>query len=67
MYKINRITNFNIFFNIAFIIILVSNLLTIIYNLAAKILDITNLHFIKDKYIILALLIIPLKCYIANL
>lgn len=37
MYKINKTTNFNIFLNIVFIIILISNLDTIIYSSAAKI------------------------------
>lgn len=47
IHKINRKTDFSIFFNITFILTLISNLY-IIYNLNVKILFVTHLHFIKD-------------------
>ena len=60
-YKINRIINFGIFLNIAFIIVSMSNLYIILYKSVAKIMHIIYLHLIKDLYIILTLLIILAK------
>lgn len=61
MHKIKEITNFNIFFNISFIIALMSNSYIIPYNLAARIFFFTCLYFIEEQYIILALLIILVR------
>ena len=61
VHKIKKIITFKIFFNIILIIVLISNLYIILYNLAIKILHIFYLYFIKDQYIILILLIILTK------
>lgn len=61
IYKINKITNPNIFPNIAYITILISNSYIISYNLTTKILYITFLHFIKKQYMIFGLFIILVK------
>ena len=61
VYKISKIANLSIFSNVAFMITLISNSYAIPYNLAAKILRITVLYFIKDQYIIFALFIVSTK------
>lgn len=57
VYKMSGRTNFNIFPNVAFITTLISNSYTISYNSVVKILYVIYLHFIKDLYILLALLL----------
>lgn len=57
MHRIDRIANLSIFPSVILMTTLMSNLCIIPYNLAGKILQVTYLHFIKDKYIIVAWLI----------
>lgn len=58
MLKISRKADSNIFPDIVFIIIFISNLYDIPYNLSAKTLYITYLYVIQDKHMTFALLII---------
>lgn len=53
----NRITAFNIFPSVLFMIVSISNLYAILYKSATKTLYITYLYFIKDRNIIFILLI----------
>lgn len=46
--KISKITNLSIFSKIVFMITLISNPYTILYNLVIKILYVIDLHFIKN-------------------
>lgn len=61
MHKISKTIDFNIFFNIAFLIISMSNLCVILFNLIIMTIYVTYLHFIKDQYMILLLLVISAK------
>ena len=56
VHRISGIRDPSIFPKVAFMTALMSNLYAISYNSAANILRITYLHFIKDQYMIFALL-----------
>lgn len=61
MYKISKLADLSIFFNIIFIITPILNLYIILYSLVMKTLYIIRLQFIKNQYIIYVLFVILAK------